>query len=126
MNAPCALTGSRQLDELAGIIGVEAALKVSAKFRGLRIFILKHYNDHHPMVASIGRAAADALSEHLAGTTIVVPKTAGLKSEVYRLADRGELTRHEIAAHLHIDERQVYRWLDERRRTQQPDLFAVS
>jgi Homeodomain-like domain len=111
-------------DSVAEVIGKQAMLRLSLAFRGLRIFIPKSYNDQHPMVQAIGRTAADNLADFFGGTTMVVPSTLGVKAEVFRLADSGNYTRHEIAAQLYISERQVYRWLDERQKGRhQMDLF---
>lgn len=116
---------SRQtFDEISEAIGRDAALRLSLCYRGRRIFVLKHYADADPMVAAIGRAAADLLSETYQGDSFVVPSTQGLKAEVFRLADNGVLTRNEIAAQLYLSERQVYRWLEARTvGGRQADLF---
>lgn len=115
------------IDAIAEVIGSDAALRLSLRFRGLRIFILKSYTDQHPVVEAIGREAADKLADCFSGTFVVVPSQPGLKAEVFRLADQGHLTRHEIAAQLYISERQVYRWLDERQNGRhQMDLFSQS
>lgn len=112
------------IDAIAEVIGKDAALRLSLAFRGLRIFILNAYTDQHPVVQAIGREAADRLADCYSGTFVVVPSSPGLKAEVFRLADSGTLTRHEIAAQLYISERQVYRWLDERQNGRhQLDLF---
>jgi Helix-turn-helix domain len=114
---------------IAEVIGEDAALQLSLAFRGLRIYILKSYNDQHPVVRAIGRSAADQLAEYFAGSSIDIPSTPGLKAEVFRLADAGILTRDEIAAQLYIGRRQVYRWLESRdaqvRRDGQFNLFAA-
>jgi DNA-binding transcriptional regulator LsrR (DeoR family) len=114
-------------DEITEVIGDEAARRLSLRFRGLRIYILKSYNDQHPVVEAIGRENADKLSEHFFNMAVVVPSRLGLKAEVYRLADSGNFTRTEIAEQLFISERQVYRWLDEREKGRhQMDLFEPS
>lgn len=114
---------------IADVIGEDAALQLSLAFRGLRIYVLKSYNDQHPMVKAIGRTAANQMAEFFGGSTIDVPSTPGLKAEVFRLADAGILTRDEIAAQLYISRRQVYRWLEareaQRRRDGQFNLFAA-
>lgn len=124
-----ASTGARQLDDIAAVIGRDAALKLSFAFRGLRITILKSYDDLHPLVRATGRDAADLLASHYHGTQVTIPATPGLKAEVYRLADGGVLTRTEIAAQLYVSERQVYRWLrardEARSQRNQADLFAA-
>lgn len=112
------------IDAITEVIGKDAALRLSLAFRGLRIFILNAYTDQHPVVQAIGREAADRLADCYKGTFVFVPSAPGLKAEVFRLADSGMLTRHEIAAQLYISERQVYRWLDERQNGRhQLDLF---
>jgi Homeodomain-like domain len=108
--------------EIIEVIGESAAKRLSYRFPGLRIYILKHYPDAHPVVAAIGREAADQLMTYFHGRQLFIPGTIGLKAEVLRLADQGDLTRHEIAAQLHISERRVYRWLGERASSAQMTL----
>jgi hypothetical protein len=120
-------TSHKTFDDIAGVIGTEAMLRLSLAFRGLRIYIPYVYKDQHPLVQAIGREAADSLAEWAGGTSLLVPSTLGVKAEVFRLADSGNFTRHEIAAQLYISERQVYRWLDERAKGRhQMDLFEPS
>lgn len=126
MAAPLASTGSRTLDSIAQVIGLEAALKLSLRYRGNRIYVRKAYSDDHEIVALIGREAADKLADHFWDTEVNVPATAGLKAAAFRLADRGTLTRYEIADTLRITRPTLDRWLAQRAAAddRQADLFG--
>lgn len=115
--------GSRLLDNLAETIGEAAALKLSLRYRGNRIYVLKRYGPEDEIVQLLGQEAADKLSEFYANDSLDIPAVAGLKAALYAMADRGDLTRWEIADNLRIGRRQVYRWLAERDADSQLKLF---
>lgn len=121
-----ASTGSRTLDEIAEVIGVESALRLSARWRGLRIFIRKAYDDQDEMVAVIGQEHANQLAAVYGGDSIVIPGEAGIKYQVQALAALGTLTRFEIADTLRIPERRVYRILAAVPDDRQANLFPLS
>lgn len=121
-----ASTGSRTLDDIAEVIGMESALRLSARWRGLRIFIRKSYDDQDEMTAVIGRAAAAELATYFGGTAIIIPGDAGIEFQVRALDNLGTLTRFEIADTLRIPERRVYRILGRARDDRQGLLFPLS
>lgn len=104
-----ASTGSRTLDDIAEVIGMEPALRLSARWRGLRIFVRTAYDSADEMVSVIGQDAADRLAAFYGGTSLVIPGEAGIKHQVLALSALGTLTRFEIADTLRIPERRVYR-----------------
>lgn len=122
-------TGSSLLDEISEVIGREATLKFSLRFGGLGVYVLRRHSDDHPLVQAIGRAAADELEKHYAGTTLTVAKIPGQRAEVLRLADHSTLTRREIAEQVNVPERTVFRWLAERdearNNSRQGELFSA-
>ncbi|VWX62546.1 helix-turn-helix domain-containing protein [Sphingorhabdus sp. 109] len=103
-------TGSALLDDIAVVIGVDAALQLSWRFRGQDLYIPKDIERAWAIVDLIGEALAQQLSDNYHGTTIPVPKGPGEKFMVLALAEEG-LTRQKIADRLGIGERQVYRIL---------------
>lgn len=103
------LSGWEQIDELAGIIGERAALRLSERFGGRRRYIKKHFPDLDPIVQAIGREAADKLSEFYGGRDpITFPSKPGKYAAIYRLRDAGKLTVSEIAETLEKSERAIY------------------
>lgn len=121
-----ASTGSRTLDDIAEVIGLEPALRLSARWRSVRIFIRKAYDEQDEMVAVIGQELANRLAEIYGGDSVVVPGEAGIKYQVQALAALGTLTRFEIADTLRIPERRVYRILAAVPDDRQANLFPLS
>lgn len=117
------------LDQIAEVIGEEAALRLSYRFRGQLLYIRKHYPDAHPLVTEIGREAADKLIAVYGGERqVYIPEDPGIRWAVLKLDARGNLTRQEIADNVRIGERRVYRIIDKARKAKaeamQGNLFT--
>lgn len=114
-------------ERIAAVIGDDAMRRLALRYPGQRLYVLKHFNDAHPVVHAIGRENADRLSDHFYQEQLELPGQRAKRAEVYRLADGGVLTRDEIAAQVGVARRQVFRWLKERAdAANQPDLFAAA
>ena len=113
MNSPSASidTGSRVLDDIAAVVGEEAALALAWAFRGEMLYIPKDPATEPGIADAIGAEAAVKLCEVFYRTTCYMPFTAILQRKVRELDDAG-LTRKAIARKLHIAERRVYRILE--------------
>jgi len=123
MSAAPASTGSSVLDEIAEVIGEEAAWRLARHFGGRRLFVPAELRPNHPIAVAIGAAAAARLVEHFREETLSVPKRVERQRRVHELARRG-LTRQRIAEETDYSERQVYRLLAQRaEETRQFDLF---
>lgn len=109
-------TGSRVLDEIAGVIGPKAAIILGCEFRGERVYIPKDPALEPRIAEAIGEELARALCDAMFGTHISVPVRAVIHQRVKQLAEEG-VTKREIARHLKIREAQVYeilkRWREE-------------
>lgn len=101
-------TGSHVLDDVAEVIGLSAALKLSWRFRGQDIYIPKSLGSAPHIVEAIGQEAAEALADCYGGITLPIPRRAGERAMVLQLANDG-MPRRQIADTLGIGERQVYR-----------------
>lgn len=116
-------TGSRVLDEIAGVIGTRAALVLGCAFRGERVYIPKDPAREPRIAEAIGEELARALCDVMGGTPVSVPVRVVLHHAVKQHADAG-MTRRDIARHLKIREAQVYeilkRWREDER---QPRLL---
>ena len=119
-------TGSSVLDQIAAVIGEQEALALSARYRGLYIYVKKTYDDDDEMTGVIGAEAAQKLASYFGGARWAIPVKPGIRWGVLRLAAHGTLSRYEIADTLRVSERTVYRILAEPRDSRQGDLFAAS
>lgn len=104
-------TGSRVLDDLAEVIGLDAACALAFRFRGLRLYVPKNPAGDPRIAEAIGDELAARLCDAFYRTTIPMPAREVERRMVHRLAGEG-LTRQAIAERLHITERQVYRLLE--------------
>ncbi len=121
--SPAASSGSSVLDEVAGAIGADAAMKLSAKFGGRRLYIPKQIPANDAIAVVIGAAAAADLARYFHGTSITFPARPGKRDLVLTLAAKGTLTNSRIAEEVGVSERMVYRILAEEADRRQPDLF---
>ncbi|MFC0686423.1 hypothetical protein [Novosphingobium clariflavum] len=117
-------TGSQVLDDIAEIIGEEAAFALALEFRGERLYIPKDHKREPRLAETIGEAAALHLCDCLYRTWIKVPYRVVIYRMVVQLADQ-KVTKREIANRLKIREAQVYAILAKHREAnqQQLDLF---
>lgn len=104
-------TGSRVLDDLAEVIGEEAAILLACQFGGRRLYVPKYPAANPGIAEAIGVALAERLCEAFYRTTITIPMREANRRMVHKLSSEG-LERHDIARRLRITERQVYRLLE--------------
>ncbi len=104
-------TGSLVLDDIADVIGEEAAIALALRLRGLRVYIPKDPTNEPRIAEAIGEEKAAHLCDALWRTTLYIPKREAERRAVHKLCAQG-LTKQEIAEQLHIGERQVYRLLE--------------
>ena len=104
------ITGSQVLDDVAGVIGAEAALALAFEFRGIRLYVPKEPNNNPRIAAAIGADLAAKLCDAYYSTVLYMPFKETMRRKVHALCAEG-LTKCQIAETLHIGERQVYRML---------------
>lgn len=100
-------TGSRVLDDLAEVIGVEAAMALAWEFRGQRLYVPQDPNREPRIAAAIGEDAARRLCDSFWRTTVSIPMNVALDRRVAQLAAQG-VTKREIARQCCIREARVY------------------
>ena len=124
MNAPMPSTGSRVLDEIAAVIGREAALALARALGGQRLYVPRNFDPVSAVVAAIGADAAAELARTFFGTHIELPLKVA-RREIVIAAKRlhPEWTANQLAAHAGVSRWQVFailRHADDR----QGDLFG--
>lgn len=86
------------------------ALALHAHYAGLNVHIPHHAPDHHPLVAALGRPAADHLCRLAAGRNLSIPlqpyRPDHLAALVRRDLDAGH-HRHTIARRYRITDRTI-------------------
>ncbi|MFO6448939.1 hypothetical protein ACLBKU_17540 [Erythrobacter sp. NE805] len=124
MTEELASTGSRVLDEIAGVIGLKAAIDFGCAFRGERVYIPQNPAREPRIAEAIGEELAQRLCDTMWRTVVRVPMSAVLHLKVKQLDAEGQMTRREIARHLNIREGRVYEILQRARREEaQLSLF---
>lgn len=117
MTTAFASTGSAVLDEIAAVIGPQAALDFAVEFRGERVYIPQNPAREPRIAQAIGEELARKLCDTMFRTIVRVPMRAPLEHKVKQLAAEG-WTRREIARHLRIREGRVYEILERARKEQ--------
>lgn len=92
------------LDQFADIIGEEAALRLSVRFGGRRLYIPKEPTGE--LVQLIGQKAAELLSRRFGGVHFEMPLERGKRERIIHLSRRGKTVR-EIAELVGCTERHV-------------------
>lgn len=100
-------TGSTVLDDLAGVIGEEAALALAAEFMGERVYIPKDPEVEPRIAGAIGAELALKMCDVFWRTYIPFPSKVVIERQVMRLCDEG-VTKREIARRLKIREARVF------------------
>lgn len=100
-------TGSRVLDDLAEVIGTEAALALAWEFRGQRLYVPQDPDREPRIAAAIGADKARKLCDSFWRTTVAIPMNVALERRVHLLARAG-VTKREIARECCIREARVY------------------
>lgn len=106
------------LDELCGVIGDVAALRLVAAMGGERFYVREHIPADSPIVAAIGMEAAQVLASHIAtgigGLAVEIPRGPAGQMAQYRrrlleLAATPGRTERDIARELRVHMRTVRR-----------------
>ncbi|WP_067734465.1 hypothetical protein [Novosphingobium naphthalenivorans] len=117
-------TGSQILDDLAEVIGEEAAFALGWEYIGLRLYIPRDPASEPGLASAVGEELARKVCDTFHGTLIPFPHKAVIERRVLQLADQGK-TRFDIARQLKMRERRVYEILQRERDRLQGDLFDL-
>src|SRR5579885_1145231 len=108
------------LQEIAALIGSEAAEKLVADFAGTRLYVPQAPEPDDSLAQSIGLPAAQRLARIYGGDRMDVPNPVSRRTRIVAMRAAG-YTIEAIARTLHCTSRRVYQVLAEsRRRTQSP------
>lgn len=88
----------RSLQDLGEEIGLEAVLKLVARYGGTEISTPKKVHDDHPLVLLVGLPAAQYIASHWGGDNLYIPNLNRVKQkirniEIVRRFDQGESTQ---------------------------------
>lgn len=128
-----AASASPVFDEIAGVIGEEAALRLIKELGGIVLYVPQRMGGDHPVAVAIGPRRAKEFAEHFAGCHLDLPKDpfrarsiAARHAQVLALHKQGDMTLKQIALATDFTERHVYRILASRmsKNDNQPDLFG--
>lgn len=100
-------TGSRVLDEVAEVIGVEATFALAEEFMGERVYIPKDPGNEPRIAETIGADQARKLCDVLWRTIVPFPVKVVIERRAIELAGQG-LTKQEIARRLKISQSRVF------------------
>lgn len=95
------------LRSIAKVVGEEAAVGISIRFGGRRLYIPQQPTTESELVLLIGRGAAQRLSKRYGGTWIDVPISAGKRARIIELC-QADRTKSDIAEIIGCSERYVY------------------
>lgn len=120
-----------RLREIAGVVGVDATLKLAASaLGGLRLYVPKVMGDDHPIAKAIGLGKAQLLCKHYQGAEIALPRGVQYRRSLVRARalERyyGGESASSVASDLDLHEITIYNWAGEDKRastTEQPGLF---
>ncbi|WP_194745739.1 helix-turn-helix domain-containing protein [Thermaurantiacus tibetensis] len=96
------------LEELALVIGAQAARAFMTAFAGRRIYVPQAIGPDHPIAAAIGADKAAVLADYYGGTHLEPPLAAAKRWRVLEMAAAG-VPDSEIAKALWTTERHVRR-----------------
>lgn len=122
MATPASSTGSTVLDDLAEVIGEEAAFALAAEFMGERVYIPKNPEVEPRIEHAIGPENAALLCDAFWRTIIAMPTKVVIERKVVVLAAQG-VTKREIARRLKIRQARVFAILQRQRADNQLSLF---
>ena len=120
--AASSLTGSQILDDLAELVGEEAAWALAAEFMGERVYIPKDPAVEPRIAAAIGEDLARILCDALWRTILPFPTRVVVERRVQRLAEEG-LPKREIARRVKISQSRVFAILARLRDSDQLQLL---
>lgn len=107
-----------RFDELVGVIGEIAAVKLVGAMGGTRFYVREHIPVDSPIAAAIGIEAAQHLAEHIAtgvgGLVVEIPRGPSSQMAQYRTrlletVAKAGMTERQIAAELNVHGRTVRR-----------------
>jgi DNA-binding NarL/FixJ family response regulator len=112
-------------EDLAPVIGAEAARKLMTALAGREIYVPRHASGHHPIAVAIGDEKAAAFCEYWHGTRLEFPVTPAKRRRILDLSAAGR-SNGMIATELMVSERFVRKVLAESRQqdTRQHRLFG--
>jgi len=117
-------TGSRILDDLAEVIGEEAAFALAWEFRGERVYVPKDPALEPRIAEAIGEDNARRFCETFWRTLMSFPTKVIIERKVMELASANPpVPKREIARRLKIREARVYAILARQRDEDQLSLF---
>ena len=122
VGAAASSTGSQVLDDLAEVIGEEAAFALAAEFMGERVYIPKNPDNEPRISEAIGDDLARRLCDRFYRTIIPFPSKVVIERRVVQLAEQG-LPKREIARRLKIRQARVFAILARKRESDQLSLF---
>lgn len=117
----------QKLAEIAEVVGIEAALKMSEAWPGQRVYVPKTVSSEDALALHIGLKLARKLAEVYGGETVVVPMASMRRRQILRFkalekyeagATASEVSR-EFGVHLFS----LYRWASEAEREKQGSLL---
>lgn len=106
--------GSKVLDDIASVIGIQAARKLAYEFMGQRIYIPKNPAQQPRIEKVIGPELAAKLCDSMWRLIMVFPVRLARNIRVLELHEQG-LKSSEIARQLFMNERQIFRELQKQR-----------
>lgn len=106
MNQGDAPSGS--LEDVAGVVGEEAALRLADLFGGIRLYIPAKIGPYHPLMSAVDAELAAKIVEHYHGMELALPRIDPRRARVISLAKSGRLTKQAIARETGYTERHVY------------------
>ena len=105
-----ASTGSPVLDDIAELIGVEAAMELAYVFLGERLYIPKDPATEPKIAETIGEENARLLCSAKWRTHVQIPRQIVLRHKVVQMAEAGA-RKIEIVRETRLGERHVYQIL---------------
>lgn len=103
-----------KLVEIAEAIeSIDAALKLSAAWPGIRVFVPKTMTADHPIAIHMGMPAATKLASIYGGESLVVPMATRYHKQRLRaqiLAELGKASAAELARKYGVHQFTIYNW----------------
>ncbi|MCK9385077.1 MAG: hypothetical protein M0Q15_10665 [Nevskia sp.] len=113
--------------EIAEIIGVDEALKLSAAWPGIRLHVPNKITAIHAISVEIGLKAAQQLCAIYGGTDLVIPMATRAHRQQLHLAILQELqdgaSASELARKYGLHQFTIYRLSSEHKKAEQGQLF---
>lgn len=103
---------SRELVELAEVIGQEAVRRLCETIGGGKVYVPRVIPRGHPIDAALSPAIAAKLAEHYHGTFLELPKAYIRRERAIEMARSGDMTVREAAQAADYSERHLRRLLN--------------